>query len=108
MNYDETIATFPKNTVIIAKRDGEVARVSTADYYASRGKSYNDCIAALNKPREDNVIFEILQDAVIYWVASRNEELEKELKKYRDGSTYVEKIQNIVCELQNLVDEMED
>ena len=108
MNYDETIATFPKNTVIIAKRDGEVASVSTADYYASRGKSYNDCIAALNKPRERNVNFEILQDAVIYWVASYNEKLEKELKKYRDSTTYVERLQDIICELQNLVDEMED
>ena len=93
--------TFPKFTVYVCYRGGEIS-AKTGDYYAEIGKDYNSCTQALKK---FNGEFKERQDEDLFNIV-RKQELRKEVET--DFSDLLDRLRDIGNEIDNLINDYED
>ena len=93
--------TFPKFTVYVCYRGGEIS-AKTGDYYAEIGKDYNSCTEALKK---FNGEFKERQDEDLFNIV-RKQELRKEEKT--DINELIDRLRDIGNEIDNLLLDYDD
>ena len=100
MTEEEIKATYPEYTVYIYEENGAIVQIQPFDFYAKRGKTYEECVERM-KGKEG---WREAQNSDLYQVTKM---LEKEKRSLKCLGDYIDRLSDISNELDNITNDMQ-